>query len=137
MRWEIAVPPSLRYCLITVAKDLLWRGPSIILIIFLQIVAVGWLSSQFWRVSDNFTRWEWFAACKPLRVLLSAPSRAPISYHLEETEDRNCSRTWLCGSESVTRQNKLYTNFRDKINLVIRVCQDTWRYLISEVSVMW
>ena len=54
---------------------------------------VGWLSSQFWSVFDNFTWFEKFTVSKPSRVLSSTPSRSPISYHLEETENTNSTRT--------------------------------------------
>ena len=108
MRWKITVPPFMRYCLMSVANELLWRGPSIILMIFLQVVEVGLLLSQFWSIFDNFTSFDKFVLSKPSRVLPSTPSRAPISYHLEETEERNSSRTCVCGFKSVTRYRIYY-----------------------------
>ena len=128
MRLEIAVPPFMRYCLISIAIDFFWRGPSIILIIFLQVVEVGRLSNQFWRVFDNFIRWESFAACKPLRVLLSTPSRSPISRHLEEVEERNFSRTCFFGSETVTKYRLYLFYWYSNFNKVITT-QKSWRYV--------
>ena len=117
MRLEIIVPPFLRYSLISLANDFFWRGPSKILMIFLQVVEVGWLLSQFWSVFDNFTWWESFVVYKPSRVLSSTPSKPPISYHLEETEDRNSNRTCFFGSESVTKY-RIYHIFISLVQLL-------------------
>ena len=86
---------------------------------FLQVVGVVGLSSQLWSVFDNFIWFDKFVASKPSRVLLSTPSRSPISYQLEETEGRNLSSICFSGLESVTMYkiyyilNCSYVNYKE------------------------
>lgn len=83
MKQVINIPPCMSFCWIVVASDLFWIGSSsITLMMFLQVVGVGWLLSQLWNVIDNFTWSEKVLVSKPLRVFSSTPSWSPISYHL-------------------------------------------------------
>ena len=98
----INIPPCNTYCRTVVASDLLWRGSSIMSMMFLQVVGVGRLLSQLWSVFDSFIWSDKFVASKLSIVFSSTPSRSPISYHLEDIDDRYLSSTCFSGFESMT-----------------------------------
>ena len=103
--------------MILTASDFLWSGPSNIPMMLPHVVVVGSLSNQFCNILDILISFEKLDIFSTSMVLVSTPSKPPISYHFEATGESNLNNTYFSGLDAAkTKKNNHITIFIENDN---------------------